>query len=133
MNALFEHTSSQWVRYDRYEWKKAEDGNLYLTPMKDAQPQIYDPLRNAQQLVVDALKIGRMCMSRKPDADIQASILDFAVKYGLFGLMTALPTTPKFMDYKAVYLPKNPFFTDESMDTMEYLRLFFPFEKPEVV
>ena len=72
MNALFEHTSSQWVRYSNYEWKKAEDGNLYLTPMKDAQPQIYDPLRNAEQLVVDALNIGRMCMSRKPDADIQA-------------------------------------------------------------
>ena len=133
MNALFEHTSSQWVRYSNYEWKKAEDGNLYLTPMKDAQPQIYDPLRNAEQLVVDALNIGRMCMSRKPDADIQASILDFAGEYGLFGLMTALPTTPKFMDYKAVYLPINPFITDETMETTDYLRLFFPFRSPEVV
>ena len=53
--------------------------------MKDAQPQIYGPLRNAEQLVVDALNIGRMCMSRKPDAEIQASILEFAGKYGLFG------------------------------------------------
>ena len=98
MNPMFERTSSQWVRYGGYEWKTAEDGKLYLTPEKGARPEIYDPLKNAQQLVVDALNIGRMCMSRKPDADIQASILDFAGKYGLFGLMTALPTTPKFMD-----------------------------------
>ena len=49
------------------------------------------------------------------------------------GLMTALPTTPKFMDYEAVYLPNNPFIKAESMDTMEYLALFFPFEKPDMV
>ena len=61
MNALFERTSSLWVRYSSYEWKKAEDGKLYLTPTKDAQPGIYDPLRDAQQLVVDVLNIGRMC------------------------------------------------------------------------
>ena len=133
MNALFERTSSLWVRYSSYEWKKAEDGKLYLTPTKDAQPGIYDPLRDAQQLVVDALNIGRMCMSKKPDADIRKAIQGFAVKYGLFGLMTALPTTPKFMDYEAVYLPKNPFIKAEAMETMEYLALFFPFEKPDVV
>ena len=128
MNSLFERTSSQWVRYDSYEWKKAEDGNLYLTPVKDAQPKIYDPLQNSQQLVVDALNIGRMCMSRKPDAEIQDAIREFAGKYGLFGLMTALPTTPKFMDYEAVYLPKNPFIREETMSTADYLALFFPFE-----
>ena len=133
MNTLFERTSSSWVRYSSYEWKKAEDGKLYLTPTRDAQPGIYDPLRDAQQLVLDALNIGRMCMSKKPDPEIQKAIQNFAVKYGLFGLMTALPTTPKFMDYEAVYLPKNPFIKAESMDTMEYLSLFFPFEKPDVV
>ena len=107
MNTLFERTSSSWVRYSSYEWKDAEDGKLYLTPTKDAQPGIYDPLRDAQQLVLDALNIGRMCMSKKPDAEIQKAIQNFAVKYGLFGLMTALPTTPKFMDYEAVYLPNT--------------------------
>ena len=43
-------------------------------------------------------------MSKKPDAEIQKAIQQFAVKYGLFGLMTALPTTPNFMEYEAVYL-----------------------------
>ena len=45
-------------------------------------------------------------MSKKPDAEIQKAIQQFAVKYGLFGLMTALPTTPNFMEYE-VYLPKT--------------------------
>ena len=39
-------------------------------------------------------------MSKKPDAEIQKAIQQFAVKYGLFGLMTALPTTPNFMEYE---------------------------------
>lgn len=55
------------------------------------------------------------------------------MKYGLLGLMTALPTTPSFMDYEAVYLPKNHFIREESMSTEDYLNLFFPFDKPDVV
>ena len=133
MNTMFEHTSSLWIRYSSYEWKKGKDGNLYLTPAKEAALEIYDPLRDAQQIVVDALNIGRMCIGKKPDDEIQKMIQDFAVKHGLFGLMTALPTTPKFMDYEAVYLPKNPFIKAETMDTMEYLELFFPFDKLDVV
>lgn len=61
---------------------------------KSPEKWIIDPLRDAQQLVLDALYIGRMCMSKKPDPEIQKAIQSFAVKYGLFGLMTALPTTP---------------------------------------
>lgn len=133
MKNLFERTSSNWVRYSEYEWRTAADGNLYLTPAKTAQPSIYDPLTEYQRLVLDAIDIGRMGMSRKPDAEIQTAIQEFAVKYGLFGLMTALPTTPSFMDYEAVYLPKNHFIKEESMSTEKYLDFFFPFEKPDMV
>ena len=101
MKNLFERTSSNWVRYSEYEWKAAEDGTLYLTPTKTAQPSIYDPLAEYQKIVLDAINIGRMGMSKKPDAEIQKAIQQFAVKYGLFGLMTALPTTPNFMEYEA--------------------------------
>lgn len=106
---------------------------MYLTPTKTAQPDIYDPLAEYQRIVLDAIDIGRMGMREKPDAEIQKAIQQFAVKYGLFGLMTALPTTPNFMDYEAVYLPKNHFIKAESMDTMEYLKLFFPFDEPDVI
>ena len=80
-----------------------------------------------QQIVLDAIDIGRMGMSKKPDVEIQTVIRQFAMKYGMFGLMTALPTTPDFMEYEAVYLPKNHFIKAETMATEEYLELFFPF------
>lgn len=133
MKKYFEQASAQWVRYSAYEWKKDADGTLYLTAAPDAQPEIYDPLKNAQRLVLDALNIGRMGMSKKPDANIQAAILRFAGNYGLLGLMTALPTTATFMEYEAVYLPKNRFLKEETMKTEDYLALFFPFAKPDVV
>ncbi len=133
MKNLFERTNSNWVRYSEYKWKAAEDGTLFLTTTKTAQPSIYDPLSEYQRIVLDAINIGRMGMSKKPDTEIQKAIQQFAVKYGLFGLMTALPTTPNFMEYEAVYLPKNHFIREETMSTEDYLDLFFPFHKPDVV
>ena len=133
MNNLVERTSASWVRYDDYEWKEGKDGTLYLTPAAKAKPDIFDPLKDAETLVLDALNIGRMCMSKKPDEEIRKAILQFALHYGLLGLMTALPTTPNFMEYEAVYLPKNHFIREESMKTTDYLALFFPFETPDVV
>lgn len=133
MNNFFERTSSNWVRYSEYEWKATADGTLYLTPAKTAQPRIYDPLAEYQQIVLDAINIGSMKSQKYSDKDIQEAIRQFAMKYGLLGLMTALPTTPSFMDYEAVYLPKNHFIKKETMSTRDYLNLFFPFDKPDVV
>ena len=134
MSFQFEHSNSTWVRYSEYKWKQAENGKLYLTACSDAQPTIYDPLKEYQQLVLDALYIGRLGMKQEhDDEEIQAEIKAFAEKYGLFGLMTALPTTPSFMDYEAVYLPKNRFVKKETMSTEDYLNLFFPFDKLDVV
>ena len=134
MSFQFEHSNSTWVRYSKYEWKQAENGKLYLTACADAQPTIYDPLKEYQQLVLDALYIGRLGMKQEQDdTEIQSEIKAFAEKYGLFGLMTALPTTPSFMDYEAVYLPKNRFIKKETMSTEDYLNLFFPFDKLDVV
>ena len=134
MSFQFEHSNSTWVRYSKYEWKEAKDGRLYLTPCANAQPDLYDPLKEYRQLVLDALCIGRLCMKENQnDKDTQAEIKTFAEKYGLFGLMTALPTTASFMDYEAVYLPKNQLIRQETMSTEEYLSLFFPFDKLDLV
>lgn len=134
MSFQFEHSNSTWVKYSKYEWKRAENGKLYLTACADAQPTIYDPLKEYRQLVLDALYIGRLGMKEdQDDSELQTEIKAFAEKYGLFGLMTALPTTPSFMDYEAVYLPKNRFIKKETMSTEDYLNLFFPFNKLDVV
>ena len=67
-------------------------------------------------------------MGRKSEAVIEQAVLEIVHQYGLLGLMTALPTTPSFMEYEAVYLPKNRFIKAESMLTEAFLSLFYPFE-----
>ena len=37
MSNLFKRTSSNWVRYDKYEWKENKEGTLYITPSPDAK------------------------------------------------------------------------------------------------
>ena len=44
MTNLFEQSRSHWVRYDRYELKTAADGKRYVTPAKDAKPDVYNPM-----------------------------------------------------------------------------------------
>ena len=128
MKNLFKHASSSWVRYDRYEWKKDKNNKYYITPAPDAMPEIFDPLKDYKPMVLDALNIGLM-IRRSSQRKIREAVMAFVHKYGLLGLMTALPTTPKFVDYRAVYLPVNHFIREETMDTTKYLELFFPFQK----
>ena len=70
------------------------------------------------------------------DADEQIkknAVMDFVSSYGLLGFMTALSTTPEFITYEAVYLPKNHFIKEESMTTEQYLSYFFHFDKLDFV
>ena len=133
MKNLFEQSRSHWVRYDHYEMKTAEDGKQYITPGKSAKPDVYNPLKEVPNIVLDALNVGMLMMGRKPEAEVEKAVMEFVTRYGLLGLMTALPTTPSFMDYEAVYLPKNHFIKEETMSTEKYLALFFPFDKLDVI
>ena len=133
MKNIFEQSRSHWVRYDHYELKTAGDGKRYITPGKNAKPDIYNPLKETPNIVLDALNVGMLMMGRKPEAEVEKAVMEFVARYGLLGLMTALPTTPSFMDYEAVYLPKNHFIREESMATDQYLSLFYPFDHLDVV
>ena len=133
MNNLFAQSRSHWVRYDRYEIKTGKDGKRYITPEKAAKPDVYNPLKESSEMVLEALNVGMLMMNRSPEDEVEKAILTFVTHYGLLGLMTALPTTPSFMDYEAVYLPKNHFIKEESMATEDYLALFYPFDKLDVV
>ena len=130
MKDLFKNASSSWVRYSRYEWRKDKNNKYYITPAPDAMPRIYDPLKEYQQMVLDALNVGLM-IRQSTKRKIREAIMDFVSRYGLLGLMTALPTTPTFIDYKAVYFLTNHFIREEVLDTETYLGYFFPFEKPD--
>ena len=94
---------------------KQEIHGLIEEEMKTVRAQVQDKVEETSEDVVEK------------------AILSFVTHYGLLGLMTALPTTPSFMDYEAVYLPKNHFIKEESMATEDYLALFYPFDKLDVV
>ena len=132
MKSLFEHSSFYWVRYDRYELRRDAHSLLYITPAANAKPEIYNPLKVAEQITLDALKVGMKCMNRQPTARKREAVTGFVNKYGLLGLMTALPTTPHFMNYEAVYLFRNHFIEQETMSTEDYLSNFFPFGKLDI-
>ena len=89
---LFERSRSHWVRYDHYELKTTEDGKRYITPGRSANPNVYNPLKEVPSLVLNALNVGMLMMGCKPDAEVEKAIMEFITRYGLLGLMTALPT-----------------------------------------
>ena len=130
MKQLFERVSSYWVRYDKYEIRTDAKGVQYVTAAPDARPQIIDPLEDAQAMVLEALNVGRLYFGDDiPESKRESALLQFVHHYGLLGLMTALPTTPKFMQYEKVYLPKNHFIREEALETPAYLEYFYPFQK----
>lgn len=134
MSNLFQQTSSNWVRYDKYEWKEDKEGTLYIIPSPDAKVSLYNPLKDSEQMVLKAVNLGLMCMDKNNTQErLQNAVMDFVTGYGLLGFMTALPTTPDFITYHAVYLPKNHFIKEESMATEKYLSYFFPFDKIDFV
>ena len=128
MYSLFQNSTSLWVRFDKYQWKEKDD-ILYITPCEDAELDLYDPLKDSDQLVLDAINLGLTCMSDKSTPNIiKNGIMSFITQYGLLGIMTALPTTAEFITYEEVYFPWNPYIKSESLETDQYLSYFFPFD-----
>ena len=41
MKNIFQNSSSNLVRYNKYEWRTSADGKCYITPAADAKPSIY--------------------------------------------------------------------------------------------
>ena len=131
MKNLFDHTSAPWIRYSSYEYKTGSDDILYITVSKDAKPEMYRLMLEAEQLVIDAINVGLAAMHKVPEEELKEAVLNFIKKYGFLGFMTALPTTADFITYESVYLPKNHFIKEESLPTEDYLAYFYPFHKPD--
>ena len=130
MNRLFEYSNTFWVKYSDYVIRETPDGIMYLQAAPKAMPQPYDPINQFENIVVDAVNVGRLCMNKESsEEEMFDAIRGFALKYGLLGIMTALPTTPRFLSYENVYFPKNHFIREEAMTVKQYMDEFFPFEK----
>ena len=83
MNNLFAQSRSHWVRYDRYEIKTGKDGKRYITPEKAAKPDIYNPLKEAPGIVLDALNVGMLMMNRSLE-DVKGQLL-IVSQFTLYG------------------------------------------------
>ena len=120
MKNIFNNAKSNWVRYSKYELKE-KDGILYIKPSDDAVPDIYNILKSTDELIIEALNIGNLCMDndKKKETEQKKAIMSFISHYGLLGLMTTITATPSFMDYEVVHFIKNSFIKDETMDTIE--------------
>ena len=111
MKQLFERVSSYWVRYDKYEIRTDVKGVRYVTAAADARPDIFDPLADAQTMVLEALNVGRLFFGDKAPENVRESaLLQFIHHYGLLGLMTALPTTPKIHAIRKGIPTKEPLY-----------------------
>lgn len=51
IDELFDLARAHWVKYDKYIWKKASDGAVYLTAAEDAMPTITSPLSVDPQFI----------------------------------------------------------------------------------
>lgn len=132
--SMFENTRALWVKYSAYTYREGKDSRLFIMPAPKAQVgNIYNPLKDCDALVVDALNAGLLCMKQAGEEAEKKVVLDFVSSYGLIGFMTALPTTPDFMDFDTVYLPKNQYIEEATMPRMEYMEQFYPFEKLDIV
>lgn len=133
MNRLFEHSKALWVKYSDYVINETADGVKYLQAAPNAVPQPYDPIDDFENIVIEAVNVGRLCMKKeRPDEEKYDAIRDFSLKYGLLGIMTAIPTTPRFLSYENVFFPKNHFIRGESMTVEQYMAVFFPFKKLDI-
>ena len=128
----FDSQSADWARFDEYIIIKS-GGKKYVTPGMSAKPAAYDPIAVADEIIVDALNIGIMCINdNSKETVIEEAILSFCGKYGLLGFMPALPTTPDFWEDDAVHIPKNPMLRPAKMLVKDYVEMFFPPEKEEM-
>lgn len=64
MKNIFQKSSSNWVKYEKYEWRTATNGKCYITPSADAKPSIYNPIKDYEKLVLTAINIGTNAMNR---------------------------------------------------------------------
>ena len=82
MNNLFAQSRSHWVRYDRYEIKTGKNGKRYITPEKAAKPDVYNPLKESPEMVLEALNVGMLMMNRRSEDEVEKAILAFVTHSG---------------------------------------------------
>lgn len=133
MNMKIDQRLISWPRYDKYEVVSGPDCKRYIRPTEDAHPCAFHHVKEKEKMVIDAINVGMLVLGQKTDSVIERAVLDFVAKYGLLGLMTALPNSPDYMEYEITFLPKNRFIRERYMKTDAYQKIFFPFDDLQTI
>ena len=119
MKNIFQKSSSNWVKYDKYEWRTSANGKYYITPSTDSKPSIYNPIKDYEKLVLTAINIGTTAMNKASEAELKDAIMDFVSEYGMLGLMTAcLPH--RILLHTRQSICQDHFIKEESISTEQH-------------
>lgn len=83
LKTMFPNLNVMWTRWSDYEITTF-DHVEYLVPAEQAAPLVYDCAEQAEQLVADALELGRQLRMGTPDKNRLCAA--FAARHGLLGL-----------------------------------------------
>ncbi len=86
---------------------------------------MYNPMKDAESLVLDAVNIGLQVMHKAPEDELKSMVLRFINSYGFLGFMTALPTTAEFITYESVYLPKKTILLKKNLYQQKVISIIF--------
>ena len=77
---------------------------MYIVVSADAKPEMYNPMKDAESLVLDAVNIGLQVIHKAPEDELKSMVLRVINSYGFLGFMTALPTTAEDVYKRQLYL-----------------------------
>lgn len=121
----------KYIRYSEYEIRKNKQGEQVVIPARTAQPETYDPIENAEEILTALLNTGRSIKEATPEM-AEELILDFVNRYGLLGTIAELPLNKDFYNHELVFLDDNLFTANGVMATEDFEDLFFEKGKPKV-
>lgn len=121
----------KYTRYSEYEIQENKQGERVVTPARTAQPETYNPMQNAEEILTALLNTGRSMKEAAPEK-AEELILDFVNRYGLLGAITELPLNKDFYNHELVFIDDNLFMPSGVMATEDFENLFFEKGKPKI-
>lgn len=127
--------ATDWIKYGDYVYEKDEEGNIYIKPKDDVSYSMYNPFDNAEELLIDFLKVGEVARlylkarSNEQYEELKKLVLIYVKKYGLLGLIGASTYNRNIIGDKDILLIENNFIglKEKSIAMQDYIKLFTPF------
>lgn len=127
--SLIGNFASDWIRYNDYEFKENEQGELYIVPTAYATFSMYNPFDVADDLLVELMQLGQEALKpHQSEESLKKMIITFAKKYGLFGFISSSVYNRDIIgDEHVLLIENNPITNEKAMTVKKYVNKFIPF------